>query len=416
MLSRRLVPSSWRLVLRLVIGVGLVVGPALIAQADPAAGDLLATVHVPVAHCTPAPACGSLGVGGTFDGTNYIYINFDFVNVVGTLHIMTPPPGDGTGTLVASKAIVDAVNNPVAVSAIAWDPSRGKLWGAYAGNLYLIDISGAGDAVATLQFTTSVGGSDLIDGLAYDGGDDTVYYSPDVNLHVYHFSPIGTLLNTVTPKDAGGVEDGSVSGVAVGSNLLDGTGTLYIGRDGASEIRRIKKVTGDFVSNFATTSGRVEDLTCDPVTYAPKEAILAKDSYNNLYEAFEVELGTCPLPRPQVICTLGFWKNHPEEWTTLDPNAVPAWGGGLTYLQIFGLPPSNGDASIILAHAYIAALLNTGAPAADLAAALALLTAHPVGSGDLKAGKNAIPDRAAALQVAASLQAFNESATCQPPR
>jgi hypothetical protein len=68
-----------------------------------------------------------------------------------------------------------------------------------------------------------------------------------------------------------------------------------------------------------------------------------------------------------------------------------------------------------LAHAYIAAILNTGAPAADLATALALLTAHPVGSGDLVAKKKAHPDRAQALIVAGLLQAFNESATCGLP-
>jgi hypothetical protein len=48
------------------------------------------------------------------------------------------------------------------------------------------------------------------------------------------------------------------------------------------------------VSQFATTNFRVEDLTCDSTTYAPKEAILAKDAFGSSYEAFEVEEGTCP--------------------------------------------------------------------------------------------------------------------------
>lgn len=82
-----------------------------------------------------------------------------------------------------------------------------------------------------------------------------------------------------------------VSGVAIG-----GGNTLYIARDGAAEIRRVDKTTGAFISSFATTSGRVEALTCDPVTYAPLEAILANDAFQGLYEAFEVETGTCPLP------------------------------------------------------------------------------------------------------------------------
>jgi hypothetical protein len=48
----------------------------------------------------------------------------------------------------------------------------------------------------------------------------------------------------------------------------------------------------------------VEDLVCDPVTYAPLEAILAKDAFNGLYEAFEVETGTCPLVGEPLTITL----------------------------------------------------------------------------------------------------------------
>ena len=73
--------------------------------------------------------------------------------------------------------------------------------------------------------------------------------------------------------------------------------TLYIGRNKGSGARivRIHKWSGKFISDFATTFERVEDLTCDPTTHASSgvEAILAKDAFNELYEAFEVELGTC---------------------------------------------------------------------------------------------------------------------------
>jgi hypothetical protein len=130
-----------------------------------------------------------------------------------------------------------------------------------------------------------------VDGIAYDANDDSIYYTPDVSCHVYHFASDGTFLNLVTPKNAVGASDCQVSGVTVGS-----ANTLYIGRDGAAEIRRIDKTTGAFISTFATTSGRVEDLTCDPITYAPLEAVLSKDAFNVLYEAFEVEEGTCPGP------------------------------------------------------------------------------------------------------------------------
>jgi Ca2+-binding RTX toxin-like protein len=255
-------------------------------------GDLLGTVAL--------PGNGGCSVAGTFDGTHYLTIQSENC-VSDSLQVFEPPVGgNGTATLVATKSIVDGSGNPIQISALAWDPGRGMVWGAYADEVWLIDIGDptvTGDAVATFQFNPGVGAF-LIDGLAYDDGDDTLYHSPDAVCEVYQFSlgtggnpPLGTLMNTITPKNAAGVSDCLVSGVAIGSD-----NTLYIGRDGAAEIRRVNKTNGNFVSQFATTSGRVEDLTCDPVTYAPKEAILAKDAFNGLYEAFEVEPGTCPLP------------------------------------------------------------------------------------------------------------------------
>ncbi|HZX50207.1 MAG TPA: hypothetical protein VFE94_03640 [Candidatus Paceibacterota bacterium] len=297
----------------IIVGVvgffGLTLTVAIVLAAT---GDLLATVDL--------PGNGECNVGIAFDGTHVMTIDAGFGTgcASSTIDIYTPPPASGAAALVSTKTVKDGAGAPVSLSAIDWDATRGKLWGAYAGSVYLVDIVGTGigvteDVVATLEFNPAVGGIPLIDGLAWDPNDDTLYYSPDVDCNVYQFSlgtgvnpPKGTLMNTVTPKDAAGNADCAVSGVAIGA-----ANSLYIGRDGNAEIRRVNKTTGAFVSTFATTSGRVEDLVCDPVTYAPKEAILAKDAYGSggigggagdeLYEAFEVEVGTCPLPAPEEI-------------------------------------------------------------------------------------------------------------------
>jgi hypothetical protein len=58
-------------------------------------------------------------------------------------------------------------------------------------------------------------------------------------------------------------------------------------------------------------------------------------------------------------CTLtqGYWKNHEESWTgsTMPENMFNATQ---TYLQVLNTPPAGGNAYYILAHQYIAALLN----------------------------------------------------------
>jgi len=288
-------------------------------------GDLLDTVGVPSGLVNS----NNCSVAAAFDGT-YFYTmqgGLDVFCAGSTLQVFDPPTPDAfpgappvDATSVATKTIKDAAGSLVSISVVDWDPSRSTpghvmFWGAYADQVFLIDIgdpSVTGDALATFEFDADVGGIDLVDGLAWDPNDDTLYYSPDVNLNVYQFSlgtgvnpPMGTLMNTVAPKNDAGVADGDVSGVAIGAG-----NTLYIGRNGNAEIRRVDKTTGAFVSTFATTAGRVEDLVCDPVTYAPLEAILAKDAYGGqqgdagnhaFYEAFEVETGTCPLPQPPEI-------------------------------------------------------------------------------------------------------------------
>ena len=150
------------------------------------------------------------------------------------------------------------------------------------------------------------------------------------------------------------------------------------------------------MSNYASTTGGVYMMTL-------ANGSGTSAAIEDIIEGCGEEIATC---------TKGFWKNHSEEWGDLVPQVMPAWGGGMTYLQILWTPPSKGDASVTLAHAYIAAVLNSGAPAGTLADAEVMLSTYPVGSGDLKAGKDALPDREVALDLAEMLQQFNESVEC----
>jgi len=251
----------------------------------------------------------------------------------------------------------------------------------------------------TPYFPTFVG-SGCFDGLAYDGSDNTLWASGDVYSTTEHYQTDGTLINQFS--------NAGITGATGGSGIAAGTTGLFLANNGLSEIWFAQK---DFTSSvlFAAFPRRLEDLECDPITFAGLGvgAIWSIDAYDNVLNAWEVSAEECPFGGGggMVACTQGYWKNHPDDWANLDPDGLPAWGGGLTYMEILWTEPSKGNASVILAHAYIAAVLNTGADAGDLADAAAMLAAHPVGSGDLKAGKNAHPDRALALAIAENLQA-----------
>jgi hypothetical protein len=90
-------------------------------------------------------------------------------------------------------------------------------------------------------------------------------------------------------------------------------------------------------------------------------------------------------------CTLtqGYWKNHASDWSSVDLSL-----GGVTYSHAQAMAvlktPSNGDASLILAHQLIAAKLNilvngasSGAVASAVANADAWLAANADADGKL---------------------------------
>lgn len=316
---------------------------------------------------------------------------------------------DALGNDLGSVPVADAAGNTVFIDEMAWDETRQTLWGGEHGSnpidVYTINAT---TGLATFEFTSATNSVGTYrDGLAYDSTDDTLWLSGDVSTTIEHYTTAGAPLPSITPTDAAGNTLGLISGVQVGVGDL-----LYLGRNGAVQIVQVTKSTGAFIASFASPAGtRDEGLECDAFSFAPTLALWSREfNLPGDITAIEIEPGSCGCGEA-VICTLGFWKNHPEDWTTLDPDDVPAWGGGLTYMEIFNTPPEKGDASVMLAHAYIAALLNSGADAGDLADALVMLTAHPVGSGRLEAKKKH-PDRPVAIAIHDDLNAFNESAEC----
>lgn len=115
-------------------------------------------------------------------------------------------------------------------------------------------------------------------------------------------------------------------------------------------------------------------------------------------------------------CTLtqGYWKNHPEDWSSVD---LTLGGSVYTHAQALALlkTPAGGDASLILAHQLIAAKLNiqvggagSSSVASTIAAADAWLAANADADGSLPYGVSpASAAGAVAVSLAATLDDFN---------
>jgi hypothetical protein len=115
--------------------------------------------------------------------------------------------------------------------------------------------------------------------------------------------------------------------------------------------------------------------------------------------------------------TIGYWRNHPDEWQDISPSDPFPWTTGIvagySYMEILNTEPA-GDASIQLARQYIGAKLNLiafGAPdyiADAIAEAEIFFLTWPAGSDPQGA------DRAYAVELAAIFEAYN-SGGIHPP-
>jgi hypothetical protein len=121
-----------------------------------------------------------------------------------------------------------------------------------------------------------------------------------------------------------------------------------------------------------------------------------------------------PPTGPSCTLTQGYWKQHPEMWDDAG-DARPFlttddfYNSGVSNLTILRMPPKGGNAYEILAHQYIAALLNlngaaAGVPEVDdaLAGATAYFSSEVAGIPNPEE-----PTRSQLVSWAATLDQFN---------
>ena len=252
----------------LVLSIGLATPQAFAAE-----GDVIAQYF-----------CAGSGVGVAFDGTDVWWVD-----------------SSDTFNLKRCNAVTGVAGTPLAVvgmadplSTISYDGTRNLFWAAtmnLGGNMRDI-YQIAPDGTATYIFTSNFPAiGTFTDGLAYDGEDDSLWLSGDVDDEIYHYATDGTLIAgpILIPKDP--------NNSCGNSGIAAGTGILYLGFNGCNIIQKHNKADLSLISSFVLNGAmRVEDLECDNITFAGQgiDVIWSKDFGDTDLIAFEVPQGTCP--------------------------------------------------------------------------------------------------------------------------
>jgi hypothetical protein len=229
-------------------------------------------------------------------------------------------------------------------------------------------------------------------------------------LTVNVFTPTVTTLLSVSSITLGGsvTDTATVTGLPSPFPVPTGTVQFQVSTDGGVTWTTFSTKTLD-------SSG---SAVSDPYTPATGGTYLFRAVYSGDGNYATAQSGNTAEPLTVTSLqtrTVGYWKNHLSKWVGINPKSPFPWttgrAAGMTYIQILNLPPK-GDATIILAYQYIAALLNAnafGAPQTvhDEIAHAEYLFSHgyPVGSNPSPSN----PVRAEIINLASELEAYNTS-------
>src|SRR2546422_2741827 len=250
--------------------------------ASASAGNTVADV------ITPEGAVPEIGVA--FDG-QYLY----YVERNGTvLHrIDVPPPcGNPCAPAAATGHLDIPITSPLnplgfaGINAMSFDSRRGVFWAAGSDGLSIYQLTRTGIATAAFSIDPVTGRRgackptlcfpSLLDGLAYDAADDTIWYKPDASNRIYHYLTHGDLLGRAilapTPyvdTDVPPNDLASQCGFNYPSWVVVGGGDLFVGADRCQDYFEFTKtgtIAGWAAYNFRGTPDG--DAECDNVSYS----------------------------------------------------------------------------------------------------------------------------------------------------
>ena len=270
----------------------------------PPPGTLISDVTVPEAQP------GTIGPSVAFDG-QFLYYTSWFTDGGAILHRIDVPPA---GSLSGATGHTDIPIVGASVMDISYDASRDMFWAAGGDgvSIYLLAKTGR----ATLQFVVDPatgrpgnckiveGCHSEINGLAYDGTDDTIWYSPDASYRIYHYQTYGDALASALPVSATPYVDVDVApndmapqcGYNNSAGVVVGGTHLFLTAGGCAYFFEYTK-TGTKVGFYQYTPNpsqhSPEDLECDNLSYPTQPVVWIRDGYTGHIRAFAVASGTC---------------------------------------------------------------------------------------------------------------------------
>jgi hypothetical protein len=261
-----------------------------------APGDGLAVIST----APPCPTGAIAGIGVAYDGNHILYTCAEEAKIRFT---------DLSGANLGSVDTKDAASNPVAVDAIAWDSNENVLWGGNTGggqcHIFSIDLA-TGLATPRFSYTDASGrcSEEFFDGITVDTNTNTIYLSPDVNPTIRHFDKAGNpssndpiQFSTLTAGQCPFAQSFGFPGCLNSGLAIGIDGKLFAGTDGDGKIFELDPTVPSVVGQFATVSGRDEDLECGPLFTKPDgsvvETILSREAFSGRIDVLEAPHGTC---------------------------------------------------------------------------------------------------------------------------
>ena len=261
-----------------------------------ARGDLVAEVITP--EGSGFTWARGISPSVAFDGRYLYYTEYGG----SILHRIDVPPAGGS-TPATGMVDVPIVGTESGIMTLSYDRSRNGFWAVGGNGLSIYFLTKAGSATLVYRIDPVADRPGFQTGpfatetkIAYDGTDDTIWYSPDATSRIYHYQTVADMLGTAALVAATPYIDVDVApndiaaqcGYSQSSGVAVGGAHLFITVAGCNYYFEYTKTGGKvawYAYNFSGLQSS-QDAECDNVSY-PVSVLWIKEGYQGRIRAVE---------------------------------------------------------------------------------------------------------------------------------